>query len=82
MLEPVELLGEPVLMGGAKADGSGKWEGYVVYVGWQTVEQHEAYHHTKHFADHRVILRCGNAGFAEYGHVVFEGIMLSGIDQM
>ena len=50
-----------------------KWEGYIVYVGWESVEKHEAYHHTKHFADHRVILRSGNDGFAEYGHVVFEG---------
>lgn len=50
-----------------------KWDGYLVYVGWESVEKHEAYHHTKHFAEHRVILRCGNEGFAEYGHVVFEG---------
>lgn len=79
MLEPIELLEDPVLLG---EDGrptkevppkGTRWEGYIVYVGWQSVEQHEAYHHTKHFAQHAVILRCGNAGFAEYGHVVFEG---------
>ncbi|EME82099.1 uncharacterized protein MYCFIDRAFT_138827 [Pseudocercospora fijiensis CIRAD86] len=46
---------------------------YVVYVGWATTEQHHAYHHTKHFAEHAVILRCGNKGFAEYGHIVFQG---------
>lgn len=88
LLESTELLGEPVLVGeGAteemKAevkkgkDGGGgpggKWQGYIVYVGWETVEKHEAYHHTKHFKEHAVVLRCGNAGFAEYGHIVFEG---------
>jgi hypothetical protein len=78
LLEGVELLAEPVLVGeemkAAKGKGSGgRWEGYIVYVGWETVEKHEAYHHTKHFKEHAVVLRCGNAGFAEYGHVVFEG---------
>ena len=82
LLESVELLGEPVLVGEGATDemraevkkGKGrKWEGYIVYVGWETVEKHEAYHHTKHFKEHAVVLRCGNAGFAEYGHVVFEG---------
>lgn len=79
ILEPIELLEDPVLLGedgrqsGEKPMRGTKWEGYIVYVGWQSVEQHEAYHHTKHFSQHSVILRCGNAGFAEYGHVVFEG---------
>jgi hypothetical protein len=86
VLEGVEALSEPVLVGeGATEEmkalakgsgggkGTGKWEGYIVYVGWESVEKHEAYHHTKHFREHSVILRCGNAGFAEYGHVVFEG---------
>lgn len=77
MLEPVELLGDPMLVGEVEADKGKKhgekWEGYIVYVGWESVEKHEAYHHTKHFAEHRVVLRCGNAGFAEYGHVVFDG---------
>jgi hypothetical protein len=83
VVDGAELLGEPVLVGeGATAEmkalakargGRGKWEGYIVYVGWESVEKHEAYHHTKHFREHSVILRCGNAGFAEYGHVVFEG---------
>lgn len=78
LVEPVELLEDPVLVGEVQVDSKagaakGKWEGFIVYVGWETVEKHEAYHHTKHFKEHRVILRCGNAGFAEYGHVVFEG---------
>lgn len=47
--------------------------GYVVYVGWETTEKHHAYHHTDHFRQFGNVLRCGNEGFAEYGHVVFEG---------
>lgn len=88
LLEGVELLGTPVLVGegateemkaevkeggGLNGVNGAKWEGYIVYVGWETVEKHEAYHHTKHFKEHAVVLRCGNAGFAEYGHIVFEG---------
>lgn len=46
---------------------------YIVYVGWQTTEQHHAYHRTQHFAEHSVILRSGNEGYAEYGHIVFKG---------
>ena len=76
ILDEVNLLSEPVLVGEAKSEKKGKgekWEGYIVYVGWESVEKHEAYHHTQHFKEHRVVLRCGNAGFAEYGHVIFEG---------
>ena len=83
LLESAELLSEPVLVGEGATEGmkalakgkgmGGKWEGYIVYVGWESVEKHEAYHHTKHFREHSVVLRCGNAGFADYGHVVFEG---------
>lgn len=47
--------------------------GYVVYVGWKTTEKHHAYHHTEHFRQFGNVLRCGNEGFAEYGHIVFEG---------
>ena len=74
MLEPIQLLNEPVLNPEAPVFCSrgDKWEGYIVYVGWESVEKHEAYHHTKHFAKHRMILGLGNVGFAEYGHVVFE----------
>lgn len=78
IVEPVKLLEDPVLVGEVEVDGregdlkAGGWEGFIVYVGWESVEKHEAYHHTKHFKEHRVVLRCGNAGFAEYGHVVFE----------
>lgn len=45
--------------------------GYVVYVGWQTVKQHNDYHHTEHFQKHRVVLQLGCRGWVEYGHIVF-----------
>lgn len=46
---------------------------YIVYVGWESIEKHEAYHHTDHFAKRRVVLGLGNAGYREYGHIQFEG---------
>lgn len=46
---------------------------YLVYVGWETVKKHDDYHHTRHFADRRVILALGNKGWREYGHAVFQG---------
>ncbi|CEJ60357.1 hypothetical protein PMG11_08934 [Penicillium brasilianum] len=44
---------------------------YVVYVGWESVEMHDAYHHTKDFRQRVVILRENNQGYREYGHVAF-----------
>lgn len=44
---------------------------YVVYVGWASVEVHDAYHHTNHFRQRVVILRKHNQGYREYGHVAF-----------
>lgn len=49
-----------------------KGSGFVVYVGWESVKHHDAYHHTKHFRDRYVILRLGHGGYVEYGHVIFE----------
>ena len=46
---------------------------YLVYVGWESIEAHEAYHHTEHFAKRRVVLGLGNGGYREYGHVCFDG---------
>lgn len=46
---------------------------FIVYVGWETIEKHEDYHHTNHFAKHKIILGKGNKGYREYGHVRFEG---------
>lgn len=45
--------------------------GYAVYVGWQTVKQHDDYHHTQHFRDRWIVLQTGCQGYVEYGHVVF-----------
>lgn len=45
--------------------------GYVVYVGWASVEVHDAYHGTRHFRQRASILREHNEGFREYGHVAF-----------
>ena len=84
--EPIELLEMPLLAGNKyeKAEDVSrggmreKREGYLVYVGWESVEKHVAYHHSKHFAEHKVILTCGNVGFAEYGHLQFEGVREKG----
>ena len=46
---------------------------YIVYVGWETIEKHEAYHHTEHFAKRRMVLGLGNKGYREYGHIIFQG---------
>jgi hypothetical protein len=46
---------------------------YLVYVAWDSVKDHDDYHHTKHFRDRYIILRLGNKGYAEYGHVLFQG---------
>jgi hypothetical protein len=44
---------------------------FVVWVGWENVEVHDAYHHTKDFRRRGVILWQANKGFREYGHVAF-----------
>ncbi|KAJ5099596.1 hypothetical protein N7532_006597 [Penicillium argentinense] len=44
---------------------------YVVYVGWASLEVHDAYHHTNHFRQRAAILREHNRGYREYGHVAF-----------
>jgi hypothetical protein len=74
LLEPLKTVPGPLK---STVAGDGRTQsfksGFIVYVGWETTEKHHAYHHTKHFAEHSVILRCGNDGYAEYGHIVFEG---------
>jgi hypothetical protein len=42
---------------------------FVVYVGWESLKVHDAYHHTKHFRRRAVILGENNHGYREYGHV-------------
>ena len=46
---------------------------FIVYVGWESIKDHNNYHHTKHFQDHGIVLRIGNEGWREYGHIKFEG---------
>lgn len=61
--------------GGRVLEAVGGMEaGYMVYVAWRSVAHHDGYHHTGHFARHRVILQIGHRGYAEYGHVVFTGV--------
>ena len=60
-------------------DEKGSYENcYLVYVGWRSVADHEAYHHTEHFAKRRVVLGLGNGGYREYAHVRFEGERVKG----
>ncbi|RJE20683.1 hypothetical protein PHISCL_06982 [Aspergillus sclerotialis] len=44
---------------------------YIVWVGWQNIEMHDAYHHTKDFRRRGPILMEHNSGWREYGHVAF-----------
>jgi hypothetical protein len=44
---------------------------YIVWVGWENTEVHDAYHHTKDFGRRGIILWQGNKGYREYGHVAF-----------
>jgi len=44
---------------------------FIAWVGWNTIEEHHAYHHTKHWQDRRAILEQGHKGYREYYHVVF-----------
>lgn len=52
--------------------------GYVVFVGWESVKIHDAYHHTKHFRQRASILREHNQGFREYGHIAFSQSVVRG----
>ena len=55
----------------------GHEKSYLVYVGWETIEKHEEYHHTEHFAKRKVVLGLGNKGYREYAHMTFEGERLA-----
>jgi hypothetical protein len=44
---------------------------FIALVGWENVEVHNAYHHTKHFKDRRRILLDPCQGFNYYGHLAF-----------
>lgn len=44
---------------------------FIALVGWESIEVHDAYHHTKHFRDRRRILLDPCHGFNYYGHLLF-----------
>ena len=46
---------------------------FIAWVGWETIEDHENYHRTKHWQHRRAILEQGQKGYKEYGHVAFVG---------
>ena len=62
-----------IVGGNVLEEVDGKKDCYLVYVGWESVEAHDAYHHTEHFAKRRVVLGLGNKGYREYAHIKFEG---------
>lgn len=48
---------------------------FIALVGWSSIEEHEAYHHTKDFAEKRHILHDAGRSkkkFTRYGHIAFE----------
>lgn len=48
---------------------------FIALVGWTTIEEHEAYHHTKDFEEKRYILidpGRSKKRFTRYGHIAFE----------
>jgi hypothetical protein len=46
--------------------------GFIALVGWENVEVHDAYHHTKHFRDRRrILLDPAKDEYAYYGHIAF-----------
>lgn len=60
------IAGGPII---EKVDG--KPDAFIALVGWENVEVHDAYHHTKHFSDRRRILLDPCKGFNYYGHLAF-----------
>ncbi|KAH7035867.1 uncharacterized protein B0I36DRAFT_382491 [Microdochium trichocladiopsis] len=52
---------------------AGLGDGFMVFVAWESVAKHDAYHGTGHFAKYGVVLGHGHKGYVEYGHVVFRG---------
>jgi hypothetical protein len=53
--------------------GGGQWKNcFVAWVGWDSIEAHDAFHNTDQFKKRgSVILREANFGYTEYGHVSF-----------
>ncbi len=45
---------------------------FVALLGWESVDVHEAYHHTEHFRERRgILLDPAGAGISHYGHIAF-----------
>lgn len=44
---------------------------FLVFVGWESVELHDAYHHTEEFRNLKNVLLDPTKGYAYYGHVAF-----------
>lgn len=42
--------------GVVEEDVDGRGACYIVYVGWESITKHDAYHHTEHFAKNRIIV--------------------------
>lgn len=45
---------------------------FLVFVGWETIEHHDAYHHTEEFKGLRNVLIDPTKGYSYYGHVAFQ----------
>jgi len=56
-------------------DVDGYPNNFIALVGWSTIEEHDAYHHTKDFFEKRNILMDPGRSrkkFTRYGHIAFE----------
>ena len=49
----------------------GHEKAFIALVGWESVEVHDAYHHTQHFKDRRRILLDPAERYNYYGHIAF-----------
>lgn len=67
----------PTTTGGG---GGGGGNGYLIYVGWETLKHDDEYHGSPHFKEQVMVLSSGGKGFKEYGHVVFQGFKERGND--
>jgi hypothetical protein len=72
------IAGGPILEAVSEGAGKGGKEGkqhegaFIAFVGWESVDVHEAYHRTRHFKETgRKVLLNEVEGFVGYGHVAF-----------
>ncbi|KAJ9617683.1 hypothetical protein H2204_013558 [Knufia peltigerae] len=64
--------GNQGVAGGRVLDHESGRDAYLVYVGWETNDDHQRFRQSPLCADRRVILKMGNDAQEEYYHVVFE----------